>query len=352
MYATFYRRSFLIATVAVLGYVLVEMLDPFWGALGWAAFLAFLLHPMHVWLTGKLRGRASASAGIITGLTPFVVIAPLTLLGLIFAAQLASLVEYLRGLESTPFPALLAKLERIPGVHRLAEWVRDEISITAEQLQGWAMDGAQSVLKSAASVGGDVLLGVAGTLVGFVLMLFLLFFLLRDGRAMLTKLVRLIPMAAPRRRALIIYLGEVTRAVVYGSALTALIQGALVGIGFALAGLPSPVVFGVLATIAAFIPATGTGLVLLPAVLYLAIAGRWGPAAFLAIWSVVVGFSDNLLRPALTARHADVSTLAVFVGVIGGVSAFGFIGLFIGPVLLSLIVALLRFAEEAVPKDD
>src|SRR5688500_12227590 len=179
-------------------------------------------------------------------------------------------------------------------------------------------------------MGGGVGLGLVVRLVGFFLLLFLLLFLLRDGRSLLGHLTRLIPMEKRRRVALTKYLGEVTRAVVYGSAMTALIQGTLVGIGFALAGLPSPVVFGVLAAVAAFIPAAGTGLVLVPAVIYLAIAGRWGAFAFLAAWSLIVGFSDNVLRPMLAATRAEVSTLAVFVGVIGGVAVFGFIGLVIG----------------------
>ena len=108
------------------------------------------------------------------------------------------------------------------------------------------------------------------------------------------------------------------------------------------------IVFAVFATIAAFVPGAGTALVLVPAVLYLAFTGQWGPAVLLGIWSIGVGLSDNFLRPYLTGRHADVSALTVFIGVIGGVSAFGFIGTLIGPVLLALIVALLRFAEESV----
>jgi predicted PurR-regulated permease PerM len=93
-------------------------------------------------------------------------------------------------------------------------------------------------------------------------------------------------------------------------------------------------------------------------VLYLAFSGQWGWAIFLAAWSVGVGFSDNFLRPYLTRQRAQVSTLTVFVGVIGGVAAFGFIGSLIGPVVLALIVALLQFASEQVaareesPKDD
>ena len=129
----------------------------------------------------------------------------------------------------------------------------------------------------------------------------------------------------------------------------ALIQGIFVGVGFAIVGLPSPIVFGVLATIAAFLPA-GAAAVLIPAVIYLAFAGRWGAATFMAIWTAAMWVIENVLRPVLTAQQAEVSTLAIFIGAIGGAATFGILGLVIGPVLLSFTVALLRFAEENTPK--
>jgi predicted PurR-regulated permease PerM len=161
---------------------------------------------------------------------------------------------------------------------------------------------------------------------------------------MLDGLTRLIPVEHQRRARLLNYLADVTRAVVFGSTVTALIQGIFVGVGFAIVGLPSPVVFGVLATVAAFLPA-GAGVVLIPAVLYLAFSGHWGAAIFLACWSAALWIAENVLRPLLTAHQAEVSTLAIFVGAIGGAAAFGILGLVIGPVLLSFVVALVRFAQ-------
>jgi predicted PurR-regulated permease PerM len=339
-----------IATMVALGIVLMRILDPFWRALGWSAFLAFMLYPVHERLTARLRGRAGRSAGIITGLTPFVVIAPVTILGLVFARQVGNLIEYVRGLRIDSYPEFLQRLEGYPIIGPLVRWIRDNVAVTTEQMQGWLVDGAQTTLKSLAAAGGNIVLGFVGSVIGFFLMLFLLFFMLRDGRDSFLRLSRFIPLEPKRRERLIEHLGSVVRAVVYGTVLTALIQGTLVGIGFALAGLPSPLVFGVLATVAAFVPAAGTGLVLVPGVIYLVAVGRLGAAVFLAIWAVIVGTSDNFLRPMLTARHAPVSTAAVFVGVIGGIGAFGLLGIVLGPVLLSLIVELLRFAEEMVVK--
>jgi predicted PurR-regulated permease PerM len=346
MYSSFYRRTFVLVTLALLGWALLSMLEPMWTALGWAAVLAFLLNPLHERLTVKLKGRASLSAGILTASTPFFVMAPIAFLGVVFARQVANILSEMSKMTLT-YPDLLARLDTIPLIGGAVRWMRDTAPISAEQVKGWIMDSAQTVLKSAASMGGSLALGIMGSLLGFFMMLFLLYFLLRDGRVMLKRLIGFIPMEPRPRGQLMAYLGDVTRAVVFGSVATALIQGTFSGIGFELVGLPSPVVFGVLATIAAFLP-VGSAIVLVPAVLYLMTQGRWGAAIFLGVWSAGVGVMDNFLRPYLTAKQAEVSTLAVFVGAIGGASAFGILGLIIGPVLLGFIAALLQFAEKGV----
>jgi predicted PurR-regulated permease PerM len=142
----------------------------------------------------------------------------------------------------------------------------------------------------------------------------------------------------------------VRRAVAFGSTATAVIQGACVGIGCAIAGLPSPVVFGVIGTIATLLP-VGSAVVSVPGVLYLAFSGRWATAIFLGVWSVGVGLVDNVLRPYLASQRAEVSMLVVFVGAIGGVSAVGILGLVMGPVLLSLAIALGPGLARTAPAD-
>jgi predicted PurR-regulated permease PerM len=352
MYSRFYTRCFLIGTILVLGWLLLQFLDPFWAPLGWAAILAFMLYPLQKRLTKKLRGKAGYSAGILTGLTPFFIIAPIVGFGVVFAQQVTLLIGYLRERQLGNYQDWLQRIENMPIVGRVIGYFGADVSSTIEQVEGWLISGAQNVLKGAATVGGTLAIGVVGTLVSFFLMLFLLFFLLRDGQSMLMHTMRLVPMDAERRGRLLHYLSDVSRAVIFGHALTAVIQGTLVGIGWSIAGLPSPLVFAVFAAIAAFIPAAGTGLVLVPAVIYLAVTGQWGWAIFLGAWTAIVTTSDNFLRPYLTRQQASVSTLTVFMGVIGGVAAFGFIGSLIGPVVLALIVALLRFAEQEVRKPE
>jgi predicted PurR-regulated permease PerM len=345
MYSVFYRRCFQIATVAIFAYALYLILSPLRSIIGWAAVLAFILHPLHERLARRLRGRRALSAGLITVLTPFLVLAPLSTLGVVFAGQVARLIAYLR---TVSFPSYTELLDRLSGYRLIGiavGWVRENAVVSASDVQGWLTDSVQGLLKSAAAMGGSVALGIFGTLVGFFMMLFMLFFFLQDGREMIAGLTRLIPVESERRRQLMNYLGNVTRAVVFGSAATALVQGIFVGIGFAIVRLPSPVVFGVLATIAAFLPA-GAAIVLVPAVLALVIGAHWGAAIFLICWTGLLWIVENVLRPLLTASHAEVSTLAIFIGAIGGASAFGILGLVLGPVLLSFVVALVRFASE------
>jgi predicted PurR-regulated permease PerM len=353
-YTTFYRATFALVALAALGYLLLQILQPLAGALMSATVLGFLLFPVHLRLSRALKHKPQLSATIITVLTPFVIIAPLSMLALIFIRQVSSLIgEFKNGTISIPH--MTGGLANAPVVGPFVRLAQQTLPITAEQVQGWVTQTAHAALQTAASLSGDLVLGVAGTAVEFVLTLFILFFLLLDGRVIVRNAARLVPMEEDRRNTLITNLISVMKAVVYGTAMTALIQGVLIGIGFAIIGLPSPVVFGALAAAACFIPAIGSATVLVPAILYLAVIGRWGAAIFLIVWAGLLALGEQMIRPMLTSRHAEVSALAVFIGAIGGVSAFGFIGFVVGPVIISLAIELVRAAgndvQPAPPRD-
>ena len=345
-----YAKDFVIVVAVLLALALYWMLAPLWGALAWGICLAFLLAPVHGWLMRKLKGRANLSAGIITVLVPAVLAGPLVSLGVAFANQVADMVTRLQKQPLRFDASLLAQLERYPFIGSLAEWLRHNLTATTEQLEGWLVSGAQILLESLAARGGNFVLGALGTVIEFFVMLFLLFFLLRDGRQLLDRAVRLVPMEPQRRGELLKLIGDTIRAVIYGEGLTALAQGALVGIGFAIAGLPSAVVFGVLAAVLALLPVGGAAFVWVPAVVFLAATSQGGWAIFMLVWGLVVSVSDNLMRPLLISSKASVSMPVVFIGVIGGVAAFGMIGVIIGPVLLTVIAALLRFLDETLSR--
>jgi predicted PurR-regulated permease PerM len=343
-----YRKDFVIVVTALFAFALYWMLAPFWGALAWGICLAFLLAPVYSWLVRMLKGRENLSAGIITVLVPVLIAGPLVSLGAAFANQVADIVTRLQALQLRFDSGLLAQLEKHPFIGSLAEWLRQNLTATTEQLQGWLVNGAKMLMNSLAATGGNFLISSVNTIIHFFMMLFILFFLLRDGRQLLGLIVRLVPMEQKHRAKLLKLIGNTTRAVVYGTVLTAILQGALVGIGFAIAGLSSAIVFGVLAAVCALLPIGGAAIVWAPAVVTLAATSHWGWAIFMLIWGIGVTVSDNLVRPLLISSQSPVSMLAVFIGVIGGISAFGVIGVIIGPVLLTVMVSLLRYLDETL----
>jgi predicted PurR-regulated permease PerM len=342
---SFYPRIFALVVAGVLGYALLLIFVPFLGPMTWAAFLAFLLYPVNLRLRRRFRGRELA-AGVLTFLAPIVILLPLSALSLDFVAQISTLLQKLQKSAADLDIKSLSDLQQFPWIARINVWLEVHSGISAEQIQSWLIAGTREVLKRAASVGGGFFLGALGSLLDFAIMLFLLFFFLRDGDAMLARARRLIPLDEVRKERLFRQLGGVTRAIVIGTSLTAVLQGFLLGVGFTIASLPSPVVFGVLAALLSMLPVGGAAFVWIPAVAWLLFDGRWGFAMFMLAWGVLLGGLDNVLRPMLISGRAKISALAVFIGVLGGIPAFGAIGLIAGPVLLSLALALIEFAEE------
>ena len=346
-----YRRGFFILSAAILAFGVWQVLAPFWGALAWSIVLAVLLAPLQQSILARVGDRPALVAAILTLLTPVVVFLPLVIIGMNFVEQGRVLVQDLQHSTWRIDATLMDRIEDYPLIGPVVTNLTEILDLEASEVTGFVISIGQTLLRSAANLGSQLLLGALNTTLSFALMLFLLFFMLRDGRHLLQRFENLLPLSDTRRDALLALLANTTRAVVYGSGLTALIQGALTGIGFALTGLPSPVVFGVLAALFSLLPAGGTAFVWIPAALALLGMGRTGAALFMLGWGAFISVSDNILRPLLVSQHAHVSTLAVFIGVIGGGAAFGGIGLVVGPVLLTLASAVLHFVEEERAKN-
>ncbi len=344
--SNFYPRVFALGVAVLLGYALVRIFAPFMGSLTWAAFLAFLMYPLNLKLRRRLHGRSALAAGILTVLTPVVVLLPLSAISVEFVTQISAL---LRNLEQSARQLDIRSwgdLQQFPWIARADQWLLVHSGISAEQVQAWLVSGTREILQRAASMSGSLFLGALSSLLGFALTLFLLFFFLSDGDLMVARARRLIPMTEARKEHLFARLSGVTRAVVFGTSMTALLQGCLLAIGFGIAELPSPVVFGVLGALLALLPVGGTALIWIPSVIWLLFTGHWGYAIFMGAWGLMLAGLDNVLRPMLISGRAPISALAVFIGVLGGIPAFGPIGLVAGPVVLSLTLALIEFAEE------
>ncbi len=346
---SFYSRVFTLAVAAILGYALLLIFKPFALPMTWAAFLAFLLFPLNIRWRRRFKAK-SIAAGVLTVLAPIVILLPLSALSVEFVSQISALLKQLQISATNMDIKSFSDLQQFPAIARVNAWLQAHVDISAAQVQSWLVSGTREVMQRAASWGGSFFLGALGSLLAFAIMLFLLFFFLRDGDAMIARARRLIPMDEDRKERLFSQLGAVTRAIVFGTTVTAILQGLFIGIGFRIAGLPSPVVFGVLAALLSLLPVGGSALVWIPAVIWLFFDKHWGWAIFLLVWGSALSGLDNVVRPLLISGRARISALAVFVGVLGGIPAFGAIGVIAGPVVLSLVLALIEFAEERRPK--
>jgi predicted PurR-regulated permease PerM len=348
--SSFYPRVFALTVAAVLGYALFRIFAPFALPMTWAAFLAFLLFPLSLKIRRRLWGSKSVSAGLLTVLAPIVILLPLSALSFEFARQISGLLKSVQKSASEMDIKTFSDLQQFPLIARANAWLQTHTGTSAEQMQSWLLSGTRQVMERAASMGGSVFLGALGSLLSFAIMLFLLFFFLRDGDLMMDRARRLIPLDEARKERLFTQLSAVTRAIVFGTSVTALLQGVLLGIGFTIADLPSPVVFGVLAALLSLLPVGGAAFVWIPAALWLFFDRHWGYGIFMLVWGAMLGGLDNVLRPLLISGRAEISALAVFVGVLGGIPAFGAVGFIAGPVMLSLVLALIEFAEEGRPR--
>jgi predicted PurR-regulated permease PerM len=344
----FSRRVFGIAVAVGLAYALFLIFRPFVGPILWALLLSFLLFPANRRLRVLLAGRAGAAAIVLTVAVLVGIVVPGALIAAAFIGQGSELLSKLSALADRYKIARPTDILQIPFIDRFLHAIQEKIPVTAEQVQGWLVGFLRGAVQFLVTGGRNVFLGALGMVVAGTLTIFLLYFFFRDGDVFARRIIRLIPAEEGRKRQLADHLSSVTRAVVLGSLLTALAQGIMIGVGFAIAGLPSPVVFGVLAAVFALLPVGGTAFVWVPGALLLGAQGRWGWAIFLAVWgALLVGSADNVLRPLLISGRAQISTLPIFFGVVGGLAAFGMIGMFLGPVVIALALALLRSAEES-----
>jgi predicted PurR-regulated permease PerM len=346
------RRWFTVVAVVVLLLAAWLILRPMALPIAWAAILAFLLYPLQVRLARRFNGRSTLAASILTGLTPVAIFVPLALLSIAFAQQVAALATNLQ--QDTDLFNLTSWLDpqQHPRIASLAAWADMRLGVQVADIQSYLRSGVQDWAGKLARSSGQAFLATAGMLLRFFLMLFILFFMLRDGELWFTRMAALLPLSRIQSGNLFTRMGKVLRAVVYGCGLTALVQGTLVCIGFAIAGLSGPIVFGVLASVLALLPFGGAALVWIPGMLYLLATGSFGWAMFMLAWGGVVSISDNFIRPAIISRYTPVPTLLVFLGVIGGVAAFGPIGFIVGPVILVLATELLRYAEGSIIRPD
>ena len=325
--------------LALLGFGCFLVLRPFISALLWAVILAYTTWPAFKLLRER-TGLSPGWAALVMVLAEFLLIG----LPIVFAAPTSREdVEALRsGLEqllTDGLPGITTFLVGLPFVgHILSDWLAGW-DTTFAGLFGAIRPYAGTLAQSALSVLLAVLSGIAELL----LAIFLAFFFYRDGPAIAAQVEAMMEkLSGPRARRLLDLTGNVTRGVVYGLLGTAVVQGAMTTFGFWIAGVPQAVLLGVVAGVISILP-VGAPLIWIPATIWVFVQGSWGWGLFMAIYGAAgISSVDNIIRPWLISRGANLPLLLTMLGAIGGVLAFGFLGLFLGPVMLAVGYTLLK----------
>lgn len=290
------------------------------------------LKPVYEFLLKIFGGRAGLTSLVVVAATVLVILAPLVIFGFTLFDDASNL--YLK---------IADNAERIGYTAKINTFIEKYIGTFAPEavldLEGYI----KNFLALVVSHLGLVFSSLAELAVNAVIMLFALFFLFRDGPKFKKELFGWSPLADNYDQDIFDFTQEAVNAVVYGSLLVGIVQGILVGVGFAVFGVPSAVLWGALAAIASLIPTIGTAVIVIPAVAYLIIVSSPVLAIGLAVWGFfVVGLSDNFLKPILMNRGARLQPLIVLLSVLGGIAFFGPIGFIAGPVIVSFGLSLFR----------
>jgi predicted PurR-regulated permease PerM len=329
----------------LLGCLLV--LRPFVSALLWAAILAYCTWPAFRLLRERAKLSPTFAALVMVTVEMLVVGLPLLFAAPIKAEDVEGLRNSVEGLISGGMPGIGDKLAHIPlvGEFLYERWsaLQFDFSPVTNLLQQYAGVIAQQML--------GLLLAVLSGLAELVLAILLSFFFYRDGLRMAAGLEAVVGrIAGPQARRLVQLTANVTTGVVYGLLGTAVAQGGLTALGLWISGVPQPVLLGVAAGVISILP-VGAPVVWLPAAIWLFSQGSTGWGIFLLVYGAFgISSVDNVIRPWLISRGADLPLLLTILGALGGVFAFGFLGLFLGPVLLAVGFTLLRDWSEEEPQ--
>lgn len=319
------------------------VIQPFVVPVIWAGILAYVTWPLFR-AVRNLTHRPRLSAGLFTGAVALGVGIPVAWVLVALATEAAHLIGVVREWldAGAPFPDwVLAR----PWLEERLSQIRHESVVQPTAVIQYATRYASQVSGQLASIAS----GLASNAFKFSISVLCLFFFYLEGENLSTQAARFVRIAFPRSPTVLEHVGGVVRAVVFGLIGTALVQGLVAGIGYALFGVPSPVALGALTFVASFIPA-GPALAWSGAAIWLLLGGKLTAAIGMAVYGLLLVSSiDNVLRPLLiSGGQVPIHFLVVFFGVLGGLAAFGMLGLFLGPVLLSVTFALAtQFARQA-----
>lgn len=341
------HKAFLLL-LAIVSIAFFWLLLPFYGAVFWSVILAIVFNPLHRRLERRFGTRSSLAALCSVLICIVIAVIPMVIVLGALVSEGADLVtrvqqhQYdpgtvIQDLHAAMPPWLDSALDRL-GIGNF-DALRDRLVNVVQQV-------SQFIATRALTFGSNTLRFVAGVGV----MLYVLFFLFRDGRAIGRNILACMPMSDAKNRALILKFAAVVRATVKGNIVIAVIQGTIGGVAFWLLGIQGALLWGALMIFLSLLPAVGSALVWLPAAIYLFATGSTGKGVILVlIGAGVIGLVDNLLRPKLVGADTKMPDYVILVSTLGGISIFGINGFVIGPLIAALFIAAWTIFRDEKP---
>lgn len=328
-----YATLFFSVISGIILILLFFLFKPFLAAIAWAVILATLSYPLYLKLFKLLKTKTETLPAI---LMTFLILTLLILPAIFITATLAS--EVLSAYRYVD--------QQLLQDGKSKEWFEKASTFAAQydvDLKKVVANNFKAISKTVATQTGDILKSFAKNIIKFFLTILTLFFLFKYGSSIIKEFKWLIPLSNKQKDKIFKRFQEVLYAIMYGILLTAIVQGTLGGIGFYIAGIPSSILFGALMTLCALLPAGGTSLVWIPMAITLFAQGNIGKGVFILLWGfLVVGLVDNIMKPIFISERSKLSIILVLFGILGGINLFGLVGVFAGPLIIAIFLALLE----------
>lgn len=331
------QKTFLVMLIAV-SVAFVWILLPFYGAVFWGSVLAIIFTPLYRRLLAIMKHRRNFAAITTLLLCLIVVILPITIMTISMLQEGLIVYQRIRSGELNFGLYFQQIMSALPPwlVNLLDHSGLTNISELQEMLSTGVLQGSQFVAMHALSIGQNTFEFV----VSFGIMLYLLFFLLRDGAALSSRIKQALPLSMEHKRHLFSKFTTVIRATVKGNVVVAAIQGALGGVMFSFLGIQGALLWGLVMAFLSLIPAVGAGLIWLPVAIYFLVTGAiWQGIILIGFGVFVIGLVDNLLRPVLVGRDTKIPDYVILISTLGGLVLFGLNGFVIGPVIAAMFIA-------------
>jgi len=327
-------RSFILALAAV-SVAFTYLMLPFVAVILWACIIALVFYPLHAKILSRVSERENLAALITLLLCIVIAITPALFLFSSFIKQGTAVYQQLESGQIKPSLWLEQIRTAFPQIDQLLQIIGLDISTLKQKLGALSVEAGKVMAGNALSIGQNTLAWLAS----LGLMLYLTFFMLRDGAKLIPVLIRALPLGDERERLLMQKFVEVTRATIKGSLVVAMVQGALGGFIFWALDIPGPVLWGVVMTVLSLIPIVGASLIWLPVGLYLLATGAATDGIILiAFGAIVIGLVDNILRPILVGRDTKMPDYLILLSTLGGFSVFGMTGFVLGPLIAALFL--------------